>query len=126
MGPACVYIQLHVYSMYMYIFIQDIIYCIYIIYILGRTQEDRKRAQHLKNGALVRCIRDNCTDLYTALFINVAIFVCYRLAELVINGLKMVATAIFGREKSGSDHAGWESFRYLCKYDSVFLVSNKT
>ena len=38
----------------------------------------------------------------------------------------MVATAIFGREKSGSDHAGWESFRYLCKYDSVFLVSNKT
>ena len=52
LGPACVYIQLHVYSMYMYIFIQDIIYCIYIIYILGRTQEDRKRAQHLKNGAL--------------------------------------------------------------------------
>ena len=54
MGPACVYIQLHsIQYVSVYFYTGQYMLYIYNIYcILGRTQEDRKRAQHSKNGAL--------------------------------------------------------------------------
>ena len=84
-----------VYSMYMYVYFYTGHYILYIYNIYIRSHTRRSKESPALEKWCIRCIRDNCTDLYTALFIHVAIFVCYRLAELVINGLKMVATAIF-------------------------------